>query len=102
MNNKLQILRRKPWFKIASNKFVLATLGFIIWMSFLDVNSLIIHRELNQEIEDLNSSIEYYKKEIEKDQQQLEELSSDPEKLEKFAREQHWMKRKGEIIYLID
>ncbi len=86
---------------ITTNKFVIATVSFIVWMLFLDVNSYLIHSELNQEVESLQESIDYYKKEITKDKKQLEELTSDPEKLEKFAREQYWMKKRGEEIYLV-
>lgn len=95
-------IRYKRWFKIATNKFVLATAAFIIWMLFLDVNSYLIHHELNQEIKELQESIDYYESEIRNDKKQLEELTSNPEKLEKFAREQYWMKKPGEEIYLIE
>ena len=79
----------------------MVTIGFVIWMLFLDVNSFLIHHELNNEIEELEQSLEYYEKEIKRDKKQLHELNSDPEKLEKFAREQYWMKRRGEEIFLI-
>ncbi len=102
MKKRWEHLRERRWFIILTNKFVLATIGFIVWMSFLDVNSYRIHNELNNEIEDLEASIQYYQEEIAKDKAQLEELNSDPDKLEKFAREQHWMKRDGEVIYLIE
>ncbi len=92
----------KPWVKFATNKFILATLAFVLWMFFLDVNSVLIHYELNADKEELEQSILYYRTEIAKDKQLLEELTSDPEKLEKFAREQYWMKRPGEEIYLIE
>lgn len=99
---KFNGVKDKRWFIIATNKFVLATVGFIIWMLFLDVNSYLIHHELNGEIDELEQSIEYYQTEIARDKTQLEELTSDPEKLEKFAREQYWMKKPGEEIYLVE
>lgn len=99
---RLHELKQSRWFIVATNKFVLVTIGFIVWMLFLDVNSYLIHHELNTEISDLQRSIKYYKKEINHDKKQLEELTSDPKKLEKFAREQYWMKKPGEEIYLIE
>ncbi len=80
----------------------MATLGFIIWMLFLDINSYLIHHELNAEIDELEESIEYYGTEIESDIKKLEELTTDDKKLEKFAREQYWMHREGEQIFLIE
>ncbi len=95
-------MKSKRWFALLTNKFVMATLGFIIWMLFLDINSYLIHHELNAEIDELEESIEYYGTEIESDIKKLEELTTDDKKLEKFAREQYWMHREGEQIFLIE
>ncbi|MDZ7845963.1 MAG: hypothetical protein U5L96_03915 [Owenweeksia sp.] len=35
MKERWQKLKSTRWFSIATNKFVLATLGFIVWMLFL-------------------------------------------------------------------
>ena len=102
MKEKWERWKENRWVAIATNKFFLTTMGFIAWMLFLDVNSYMIHSELDHEIDELEESIEYYKAEIERDKTQLHELTSNPEMLEKFAREQYWMKKSDEEIYLID
>lgn len=102
MKKKWQDIQRKRWFRIASNKFVMLTLGFILWMLFIDGNSFLIHSELNTEIEELEESIEYYQSELAADKKKLQELTSDPALLEKFAREEYWMVKEGEEIYLIE
>lgn len=102
MKERWQKLKSTRWFGILTNKFVMATLGFIVWMLFLDINSYLIHHELNAEIDELEESIEYYRTEIESDEKKLEELTTDDKKLEKFAREQYWMHREGEQIFLIE
>lgn len=76
-------------------------LAFIIWMLFFDENSYLIHRELNTEIEKLESSTEYYKKEISIDKELIKNLNN-PKSLEKFARETYKMKRKNEDIYIVE
>lgn len=101
MKKRWEHIKSTFWFKILSNKFVIASIAFVVWMTFLDSNSWLIHSELNKEIQDLEESKAYYQKQIEEDQRQLEELTSDPEKLEKFAREQYWLRKPGEEIYLI-
>ncbi len=97
-----EIIQSKLWFQFVSNRYILALILFGLWMGFLDVNSWLIHRELNQEIEKLENSIEYYKGEIEKDEAQLEQLNSSPEALEKFAREQYFLVGPKEEVYLIE
>ena len=74
---------------------------FVIWMLFFDENSYLIHRELNAEIEKLENSTQYYKKEIEKDQKMIKALNN-PKTLEKFARETYRMKKKDEDIYIVE
>jgi cell division protein FtsB len=102
MKEKWQGLRQNIWFKWFSNVYVLGSLIFLVWMTFLDVNSFIIHAQLNQELDELKNSIEYYQAEIEKDKRQLDELNSEPEKLEKFAREEFYLHQPNEIVYIIN
>lgn len=70
-------------------------------MIFIDSNSLLIHRELNQDIEDLENEKEYYKNEIEKDKKAIKELSTE-EGVERMARETYYMKKDNEDIYIIE
>ncbi len=93
--------RNKPLVKFISNRYVLILLIFIIWMFFFDENSYLIHRDLNNEIDKIESATEYYEREISKDTKEMRDLKN-PDSLEKFAREKYLMKRKNEDIYLIE
>ncbi|MBQ0735605.1 FtsB family cell division protein [Aquimarina celericrescens] len=105
LKSYLQKLKNKPAlipiFAIFLNKYVLIVLLFVIWMLFLDTNSWLIHRELDQEIQELEDNKEYYIKEIIKDQKDIKVLK-DSSELEKFAREEYFMKRDDEEIYIIE
>jgi len=94
-------LRKKKWFALASNIYVLVLTVFVIWMIFFDTNSLLIHLELRKEIRKLEKQQEFLREEIAKDKKIIEKLS-DPKELEKFAREEYYLKRKNEEIYLIE
>jgi len=93
--------RKKKWFTILTNIYVLVLTVFVIWMTFFDTNSLLIHLELRREIKKLEKQKEFLKEEIAKDKKVIEKLS-DPEELEKFAREQYYLKKKNEEIYIIE
>ena len=88
-------------FKPFKNIFILILVVFAVWMFFFDSNSWLIHHELNNDIDALESEKEYYQKEIEKDNKALKKLSTE-EGLEKFAREEYYMKRENEEIYIIE
>ena len=98
---KFKDLRKKPWFRIISNKYVLIILVFAGWMFFLDTNSWFIHHELDQEINELQDNKNYYQTEIAKDKAVIEKLQDSVE-LEKFARQKYYMKRPDEDIYIIE
>lgn len=97
----LKNLKRKKWFKILTNLYVLILTIFVIWMLFFDTNSLMIHRELRKEIKNLEKTQQFLQTEIEKDKKIIEKLS-DTNELEKFAREHFYLKKKNEEIYLIE
>lgn len=97
----LNKLRNKRWFRIASNKYLLVLSGFTVWMLFLDSNSLLIHRELNAEISELEKNKKYYLDQINTDKEIMEQLNDSLE-LESFARQEYFMKRENEEIYIIE
>lgn len=98
---KLKDIRSKRWFRILSNRYVLILLIFAFWMFFLDSNSWFVHHELDQEINELQSNKEYYKKEIAKDRTVIEKLN-DSFELENYARQNYYMKRPNEDIFIIE
>lgn len=84
-----------------SNKYVLILLIFVVWMLFFDTNSWLVHRELNEELKDLENNMEYFKNEIANDKEFLKQLDDSTE-MEKFAREQYYLKKENEDIYIIE
>jgi len=97
----LKKLRQKKWFGIVTNIYVLVLTIFVIWMVFFDANSFLIHWELRKEIKKLEKTQDFLREEIAKDKAIIEKLS-DPKELEKFARENYYLKKKNEEIYLIE
>lgn len=91
-----------PIVKVLSNRFVWSGLLFAIWMVFLDANNYFIHAELDQQIEDLEADIEYYEKSLEVDRELLEQLNTNPEAFERYARENFGMHKEGETITIIE
>ena len=87
--------------KFLKNSYVIIIIIFVIWMIFFDSNSILVHNELNNDINDLNNQKEYYKNEIERDNIELNQIKTDSG-LEKYARENLFMKRENEEIFIIE
>ncbi len=83
------------------NIFLLIGVGFLIWMLFFDANSWLIHKELNDEIEQLEQKKTFYRDAIEQDQEEYKELQTE-EGLEEYGREHFYLKQPDEDIYIIE
>lgn len=91
----------KRLFNLIKNKFFLATVAFVIWMMFFDRNDLFSQYEYRQQLGKLKQEQQFYKTETDKVNKDLDELTSDKAKLEKFAREKYLMKKDNEDIFVI-
>lgn len=80
--------------------YIVIFLLFLVWMLFLDTHSLKIHRELNQEIEKLETKNKELKNLIEKDLRNIDQLTSS-DSLERFARENYGHKKENETIFFV-
>ena len=87
-----------PWLK---NKYVLTITIFAVWILFFDQNNLVDRMKMSSEIRRLEADREYYLEEIEKDSARLHELTTDRDNLEKYAREQFFMKKPNEDVFVI-
>jgi cell division protein DivIC len=102
MENPLEVTKqKKTWLKIVSNKYLLISLLFAVWMLFLDNYSYMDQRQLNKQIDELQDNKKYYQEEIKKDTQSIK-LLKNQDQVEKYAREKYYMKRENEDIYIIE
>ncbi|WP_396163654.1 septum formation initiator family protein [Flavobacterium sp.] len=101
MNKLKNLIVKYPFLKIIVNRYILVLIFFLIWMLFLDNYSYLEHRVLNQEIDEIEDNIDYYKSEIKKDSASIKHLKNN-DRVEKFAREKYYMKRENEDIYIIE
>jgi len=83
------------------NKFFLVTVVFIVWMLFFDKNDLYSQYEQRQQLNKLEQERDFYTKETAQVSKDLDELTSNPAKLEKFAREKYLMKKANEDVFVI-
>jgi|TARA_B110000908_G_scaffold144840_1_gene174724 cell division protein FtsB len=93
-------IKENKLFKYVTNKYSIILIIFLIWMLFFDAN-VELNREFKKEIKELNTTINFYKKEINEDKKTITELQ-DSLQLERFAREKYLMKKKNEDIYIIE
>jgi cell division protein FtsB len=91
----------KRFVNLFKNKYFLVTAAFAVWMIFFDRNDLFSQYEYHQQVNTLKQERDFYMKENAKVHQDLDELTSNKAKLEKFAREKYLMKRDNEDVFVI-
>lgn len=94
---------REVWNYIRRHKYLITILAFLLIIGVLDEENSLIQRFSHwREIRELNTEIEYYRKQYEDASRELKELTSNPEELEKVAREKYLMKKENEDIYVFE
>ena len=93
---KLKSVIDKSYFK-----YLIIFFAFILWMTFLDTNSLLIHAEFNREIKKLKKRKDALTEEIVKDQELLNRLEN-LDSLEQYGREKYNLKKQKEDIFIIE
>ena len=91
----------RKYFKYTKNFYFLSTAFFLFWMVFIDSNNVVNQFRLSSKLNQLEDQKDFYIERKEKIQAEREELMSNPELLEKFAREKYLMKKKTEDLYVI-
>jgi cell division protein FtsB len=82
------------------NKYLVVLIFFGLWLAFFDKHSLFKQFQLQATLSELKTKHSFFKSEIKKDSEKALELSSDDKNLEKFAREEHLMKRDDEDVFI--
>ncbi len=93
------MLARIP--KFFRNFYFLFTSLFLVWMFFFDSNDFITQYQMSKKLNELEDEKEHYQQRIAEVQKDREELLSNTELLEKYAREKYQMKKPSEDLFII-
>lgn len=83
------------------NKYVITIFLFLVWMIFFDKTSFLVIHELNGEINKYEEQLDYYKSEYEKNDKFYKKLMNNKSEKEKYARENYFMKKPNEEIFIL-
>ena len=87
--------------KVFSNKYLIVFCVGGFWLALLDDNSIANYVQYDARIRDLVSEINMNKKGIAECEKKMDEMKTDKASLEKYAREQYYMKRHNEDIFIV-
>ena len=84
-----------------TNKYLITGIAFALWMLFFDRNDITLQLKRVRELNKLQESEKVMDRQITDTKQELSLLKTDPETLEKYARERYMMKKDNEDLFII-
>lgn len=86
---------------IFTNKYLVTGIAFAVWMAFFDRNDLMLQLRRIHELSKLQESEKAMSLQISDTRHELQLLKTNPETLEKYAREKYLMKKDNEDLFII-
>ena len=84
------------------NFYFIVGVVFVFWMLFIDSNDFYSQYKKQRKLRELEQQKAYYALKIREVEKDREELLSNNELLEKFAREKYLMKKESEDLYILE
>jgi len=83
------------------NKYIIATVAFVVWMLFFDRHDVTTQYGYYSELKELEAQRDFYVKEMEIINKTVNDIHSDPEAVQRIARERYQMKKDNEDVFVI-
>jgi cell division protein DivIC len=88
-------------FKYLKNKYVIAFVVFILWITVIDKNNIFTGIKVDKSLKEVEKVKKNYLEETKNDSITIDQLRKSPSFLEKFAREEYGMKKDDEDVFVI-
>ena len=102
IGEKYREWKQHPVGKVLLNKYFVVGFIFLVWICFLDANNVGQMIRARVTLGRQQRQIEFYKREISNMDRKLQQLRSERDSLEKFAREEYYYHQDGEDVYVIE
>jgi cell division protein FtsB len=91
----------KKFFKYCKNKYIVTIVVFFVWIFFFDQVSVPQWIKQKSDNKKIIEEIELFDKKARDLEQQIK-FKNNKDSIEKFVRENYYMKRDNEVIYIFD
>jgi cell division protein FtsB len=85
-----------------TNKYLLASAFFVVWLLFFDHNDLVLQYKRTRELSEVREKAAWYKEKIVETRKEVDALRVNAASLEKVAREKYMMKKDNEDLFIIE
>ena len=92
---------KKVW-EIVKNRYVAATLIFLLLILFIDQNNLFVIGRLHREVSQLRKESDEARSAVRTDSIHINSLINNIDSVERFGREEYLMKRSDEDVFIFN
>lgn len=96
------MLPKNKYFRILSNKYIICTILYVVWMAFFDPKDWQLMRSRVNKLDELEKSEKKLSKQISETRNELKLLKTSAESIEKYAREKYMMKKDNEDLFIVN
>ncbi len=89
------------FWKVIKNKYFITFFIFALIYFFLDENNFFVRRSLRKEVKELTYAMDTMREGAVKDSLKSVRLKYDLDSIERYGREQYFMKRKNEDVFVV-
>lgn len=89
------------FWRVIRNKYFIVCFVFFLIILFLDENNLFVIRSLKRDVAELNYTIDTMRQGIRQDSLQAERLKYNLDSIERYGRENYFMKRENEDVFVV-
>ncbi|WP_257670364.1 FtsB family cell division protein [Parapedobacter tibetensis] len=86
---------------VIKNKYIIAGIAFAIWMLFFDRHDITTQYGYYTQLKGLKAEKAFYTTEIERVNKTVYDLNTNPQELQRMAREKYKMKKENEDVFVI-
>ncbi len=83
------------------NKYLIAAVAFTVWMLFFDRHDVATQYSYYSQLKALKAEKVFYTTEIDRVTKTVEDLNTNPQELQRLARERYKMKKENEDVFVI-
>lgn len=91
---------KKRFVRFIKSKYTLSTVIFLLWLTFFNEIDLMYIFQSRREVAALRNEVQRMKEDNARATEALHDLTTNTYSLEKFARENYYMKRDNEEVYV--
>lgn len=97
----MKMIKDTLFWKVVTNKYFIVCFVFFLIILVLDENNLLVIRSLKHDVAELDYTIDTLKQGIYQDSLQAERLMYNLDTIERYGRENYYMKKKNEDVFVV-